>query len=52
MHWLQIDDRLKKLYNAITTAHSDTVSFNTAMNAELEAQKIMEELTIELEKLK
>lgn len=52
MHWLKIDDRLKRLYNAVATAHSDTVSYNTAMKAELEAQTIMEELTVELEKLK
>jgi len=50
MHWLQIDERLRRLYNAVSTAHSETVSTITSTKADKEAMLLMEELTLELEK--
>lgn len=50
MRWNEYDERLKKLWNHITTAYSDTVSFNTSDKAEKEALRLMEELTNELKK--
>jgi hypothetical protein len=45
MRWNEIDERLRKLYNAVATAHGEGSSFNSAQKAEQEAYEIMEELT-------
>jgi hypothetical protein len=50
MNWTQIDPRLKKLHNAIVTAHSETVSQRTALQADEEVWSLLEELTNELNK--
>jgi hypothetical protein len=48
MRWDDYDKRLKRLYNAIATAFSETVSDATSQKAEKEAMDLMEELTNEL----
>jgi len=36
MKWNQYDERLRKLYNAIATSHSETVSYATSEKSEKE----------------
>lgn len=50
MQWNEIDVRLRKLYNCIAIAHSETVSTQTSRKNEEEAFEIMAELTNELNK--
>ena len=50
MRWDELDSRLKRLYNCIVQAHSETVSINTSMKSDDEAFKIMSKLTQELNK--
>ena len=45
MKWNQYDERLRKLYNAIATSHSETVSYATSEKLEKEASDLMEEIT-------
>jgi len=49
MKWNEIDERLRKLYNAVATAYNEGVSYHTAQKAEQEAFEIMEELTKQLQ---
>jgi hypothetical protein len=51
MHWTDMNEDLRILYNAIATAHADTVSKFTAQRAEEEAMTLMEKLTIKLNSL-
>jgi len=47
-----MDERLRRLYNAVVATCSETVSINTALKAEQEAMILMEELTNELRNIK
>lgn len=46
MRWNDYDSRLRTLYNAIATSHSETVSYTTSQSEEQRALGLMEELTI------
>lgn len=48
MKWIEMDERLRILYNAVATAHSDGSSFGSSQEAEQKALNLMEELTKEL----
>jgi len=45
MKWNEYDNRLKKLYNDIVKAHSETTSCATSEKLETEVLNSMEELT-------
>lgn len=44
MSWINLDDRLKELYNTMAEAHSETVSKLTAVRAEERVFELMEEI--------
>lgn len=44
MRWIELDVRLKELYNSIVVAHSDTVGDITASKAEARAYELLEEI--------
>lgn len=49
MKWNDYDERLRKLYNAIVTSHSETVSYTTSQKEAQKAFDLMEEITELLE---
>ena len=51
MRWNEIDERLRLLYNNVGIAFSEGSSASSASKADQKAFELMEELTIELEKI-